>query len=189
MQKYQIIYADPPWKYKDKKGNLPKLGGKTYPTMSLEAIKALPVSTISAKDCGLFLWVTMPMLVEGLEVIKAWGFKYITCGFDWVKLNSNNMGIYSGMGHWTNGNSELCLFAKRGTPKRIERNVKQIILAPVLEHSHKPPEVRERIVRLLGDLPRIELFARRKVEGWDCWGNEVESDIDLEEFVKCQKKA
>lgn len=179
MKKYQIIYADPPWEYRDNKGNLPKLGGKTYPMMSLGKIKGLPVRDIASDNSFLFLWVTMPMLSEGLEVIGAWGFNYTTCGFTWVKLNESNMGIYSGMGHWTNGNAELCLLAKRGSPKRCQKNVKQIILAPVLEHSHKPPEIRERIVRLCGDLPRIELFARRKVEGWDCWGNEVESDIEL----------
>ena len=179
MKKYQIIYADPPWSYNDNKGNLPKMGGKTYDMMALADIKALPIQSLTDTDCCLFLWATMPLLPEALEVMIAWGFHYTTCAFTWVKQNSNSMGIYSGMGHWTNGNAELCLFGKKGVPKRNERNVKQIILACVLEHSHKPPEIRERIVRLMGDLPRIELFARQKVEGWDCWGNEVESDIEL----------
>ena len=172
-KKYQIIYADPPWEYKDKKNNDPKMGGITYPVMNLEDIKKLPISKLTDKDCGLFLWVTMPMLREGLEVIKAWGFNYITCAFTWVKQNPKGYGIYSGLGHWTNGNAELCLFAKKGKPKRIAKNVKQIVLAPRGRHSEKPAEVRDRIVDLLGDLPRIELFARQYADGWDCWGNEV----------------
>lgn len=171
--KYSIIYADPPWLYKDQKNNDPRLGGITYPVMSLEDIKSIPVSNICKKDCALFLWVTMPMLKEGLEVIEAWGFKYITCAFCWVKQNPKNNGIYSGLGHWTNGNAELCLFAKKGSPKRVNKNVKQIILAHRKRHSEKPDEIRERIVNLMGNKSRIELFARKKVKGWHCWGNEV----------------
>lgn len=171
-KKYNIIYADPPWKYNDRKGNDPKMGGITYPVMDLQDIKSLPVSKIAHKDCILFLWATMPMLQEALEVIKSWGFHYRTCGFVWVKENPSGFGIYSGLGHWTNGNAELCLLAKRGTPKRIKRNIKQIILSPRRRHSQKPDETRIRIEQLCGDLPRIELFARETVSGWDCWGND-----------------
>jgi len=180
-KKYQIIYADPPWQYKDQKGNDPAIGGITYPTMSIEKICDLGIGLDLYKDspCALFLWVTMPMLREGLQAMEAWGFNYTTCAFTWVKQNKSGMGIYSGLGHWTNGNAELCLFGKYGTPKRESKDVKQIVLSPLRGHSRKPDEVRERIVRLMGDLPRIELFARRKVNGWDCWGNEVESDIEL----------
>ena len=172
-KKYNIIYADPPWSYKDKKNNDPRMGGITYPTMTLEEIKSLPVEKITEKNSALFLWVTMPMLREGLEVIKSWGFEYRTCAFCWVKQNPSGEGIYSGLGHWTNGNAELCLFAKKGKPKRVAKNIKQILLAPRGRHSAKPPETRDRIKRLLGDLPRIELFARQHSDGWDCWGNEV----------------
>jgi len=179
MKKYQIIYADPPWNYSDKKGNLPRLGGITYPTMSLEAIKQLPINQLVDKDCALFCWATMPMLQEALSVIKAWGFWYRTCAFTWVKLNPLGKGIYSGMGHWTNGNAELCLFAKKGHPKRICKSVKQIQMFPRTRHSAKPPQIRDEIVRLVGDLPRIELFAREKTKGWDVWGDEVESDVEL----------
>lgn len=197
--KYTVIYADPPWSYRDPKSHDPAMGGKTYPTMTLEDIKNLPVQRIAAPDCALFLWATMPLLQEALDVIKAWGvvrdvsgrvlttkgFKYTTCAFTWVKLNPTGellrkgkhvllvKGVYSGLGHWVNGNAELCLFAKQGRPKRVARNVKQIVLAPRGRHSAKPPEVRDRIVRLMGDVPRIELFARERVEGWDCWGDEV----------------
>lgn len=172
-KKYNIIYADPPWRYSDQKNKDPKMGGITYPTMPLSEICALPVKNITEKDSALFLWVTMPMLREGLEVIKAWGFEYKTCAFCWVKQNPKTDGIYSGLGHWTNGNAELCLFAKRGKPKRQAKNVKQIVLSHRERHSKKPDEVRGRIVALMGDLPRIELFAREEKTGWDCWGNEV----------------
>jgi site-specific DNA-methyltransferase (adenine-specific) len=177
--KYQIIYADPPWQYNDKKGNDPAMGGITYQTMPTKDIFALPISELADTNCALFMWVTMPMLPDGLEVLKAWEFDYVTCAFTWVKQNKSGMGIYSGLGHWTNGNAELCLLGRKGKLNRLDKSVKQIMLAPLQEHSRKPTETRERIIRLLGDLPRVELFARRKVEGWDCWGNEVESDIEL----------
>lgn len=89
------------------------MGGITYNTMSLKDICDLPIGKITDKDCILFIWVTMPMLQEGLQVIKAWGFRYTTCAFCWVKQNPKNDGIYSGLGHWTNGNAELCLLAKK----------------------------------------------------------------------------
>lgn len=171
-KKYQIIYADPPWRYKDR---TPPQGGceEHYSTMLLEDIKAMPIQDIADSNCALFMWVTMPLLKEGLEVIEAWGFNYINCAFTWVKQNPKGEGIYLGLGRWTRGNAELCLFAKKGSPKRIDANVKQILLAPRGRHSAKPAEARDRIVALLGDLPRIELFARQSAEGWDNWGNEL----------------
>ena len=173
QNKYDIIYADPPWRYNDKRGNDPKAGGITYQTMTLDEIKRMPVANLSEKNCALFMWVTMPMLREGLEVIDAWGFKYVTCAFTWVKQNPKGDGIYSGLGMWTNGNAELCLFARRGKPKREAKDVKQIVMAHRERHSKKPDEVRDRIVKLIGDKKRIELFAREHATGWDCWGNEV----------------
>jgi N6-adenosine-specific RNA methylase IME4 len=156
------------------------MGGITYPTMTLDEICSLNVGDIADKDCALFMWVTMPMLDEAFEVIRSWGFKYVTCAFVWVKQNPIGDGIYSGLGHWTNGNAELCLFARKGKPKRLAKNVKQIVLAHRQSHSRKPDEVRDRIVALIGDLPRVELFARERVAGWDVFGNEVEGSINLE---------
>jgi site-specific DNA-methyltransferase (adenine-specific) len=183
---FSIIYADPSWRYSDQKANDPRMGGITYKTMPVEEICALPVSDLAAKDSVLFLWATMPMLKEALQVIESWGFQYRTCAFCWVKQNPSGSGIYSGLGHWTNGNAELCLFARRGQPKRVDKSVKQIVLAPRGRHSAKPPEVRDRIVRLLGDLPRVELFSRERASGWSAWGNEIESDVRLVDgrFVK-----
>ena len=181
-KKYQIIYADPPWSYNDPKGNDPKMGGITYPIMTNKEIALLPVNDIADKNCSLFIWITMPKLEEVFPIINIWGFKYITCAFTWVKLNPANGNIYSGLGHWTNGNAELCLFAKKGNPKRIAKNVKQIQMYPRGQHSAKPPRVRNEIVRLMGNLPRIELFARppkdllfedESYKGWDLWGDEV----------------
>ena len=120
------------------------------------------------------MWATMPKLQEALDTIKAWGFKYKTCAFCWVKQNPSGVGIYSGLGHWVNGNAELCLLATRGHPKRTCKSVKQIVMAPRGRHSAKPKEVRDRIVALMGDdKTKIELFAREYADGWDCWGNEV----------------
>lgn len=172
-KKYNIIYADPPWTYKDAKGHDPKMGGVTYQQMADEELQKMDIPRIAGKDCVLFMWVTMPKLQEGLDLIKAWGFKYKTCAFCWVKQNPKNDGIYSGLGHWVNGNAELCLLATKGKPKRISKSVKQIVMAHRGRHSEKPAEVRDRIVALMGDIPRIELFARQYADGWDCWGNEV----------------
>lgn len=173
-KKYNIIYADPPWKYDNEKSNDPAMGGMTYPTMSQKELCALPVSSISADNCMLFLWVTMPKLPQGLEVLSAWGFRYITIPITWLKVNRVKGGVYSGMGHWTNGNQELVLMGKKGRPKRKVKNIKQVVVAPVSRHSAKPDEVRMRIEKLMGKLPRVELFARNKTRGWDAIGNEID---------------
>ena len=180
MKKYGVIYADPPWRYRvwSKKG-AGRSAEAHYPTMSMEAIKALPVADLAAKDCALFLWLTLPLLYEGWAVMQAWGFVYKTVAFVWVKQNKKADSLFTGMGYWTRANAEVCLLATRGHPKRQDCNVQQIILSHIEEHSKKPAEARRRIELLLGEVPRIELFARQKVPGWDCWGNEVESDIEF----------
>ncbi len=141
--------------------------------MKKEDIQNLPIQNLCANDCVLFLWVVFPCLEEGLELIKKWGFTYKTCGFVWVKKNKKADSWFWGLGYWTRSNAELCLIATRGKPKRLSRSVHQICDARIMEHSRKPEEIRDRIVELCGDLPRIELFARQTVDGWDCFGNEV----------------
>lgn len=121
----------------------------------------------------------MPKLNECFEVIKSWGFTYKTVGFTWIKRNKKSNSWFWGMGNWTRANAELCLISIRGKPKRINAGVHSIVDTPIEMHSRKPKEVRERIIKLVGDLPRIELFAREKTPGWDVWGDEVESDIKL----------
>jgi len=169
-KKYNIIYADPPWRYQDRKCN----GACEfhYDTMNIKDICKLPIKNIADKDCVLFLWTTYPMLQEAMDLISAWGFKYKTIGFQWVKQNKSGNGFFFGLGRWTRGNTECCLIAVKGKPKRKNNSVGQLIISPIQAHSQKPDEARQKIVELMGDLPRIELFARQHAEGWDCWGNE-----------------
>ena len=173
-KKYNIIYADPPWKYgggKDK--NFQGLAVDHYPTMGTKDICNIPIGSI-ATDAVLFMWVTYPQLKDAFAVAEAWGFRYRTAAFTWVKLNKNGKPCF-GLGFWTRSNAEICLiFTKGNYPRRANNKVPQVILSERLKHSLKPNEARERIVSLMGDLPRIELFARQHSDGWDCWGNEVE---------------
>ena len=173
--KYSIIYADPPWQFKtysDKgKG---RSADCHYPTMSKGEIQNLPIQNIAAKDSILFLWVTAPCLIEGIELISAWGFTYKTVAFTWIKQNKKSDSIFKGMGYYTRSNAEYCLLATRGRVlDRKSRSVSSVVITHIEEHSRKPNEVRNRIVQLFGDLPKIELFARQTVGGWDCWGNET----------------
>lgn len=181
MKKYGAILADPPWHFStySHKG-MGRSADVHYPTMNIEDIKALPVADIADKDCVLFLWVTFPCLQEGLDVIKAWGFTYKTVAFVWVKQNKKADSLFWGMGYWTRSNVELCLLATKGKPKRVDAGVHQVVISHIEEHSRKPLEIHRRIERLMGDVLKIELFARRKTAGFDVWGNEVESDISLE---------
>jgi len=171
-RKYNIIYADPPWNYDRKVGR--GIAENHYHTMNIGDICSLPVGEIAADDSVLFLWVTFPFLTEGLSVMERWGFIYKTCGFNWVKRNKKADTFFMGLGFWTRSNSEICLLGTRGKPKRVSKAVPQVCDARIMGHSRKPDEIRERIVELCGDLPRIELFARQKYEGWDCLGNEID---------------
>ena len=177
MKKYQIIYADPPWNYRDQgcQGTM----ANHYSGMKIEDICNLPVKEIADENCILFLWATYPMLKEALKVIGAWGFEYKSIAFQWIKLNSKKLTPFYGLGRWTRGNTEPCLLATKGKPKRISKSVFQLIQTPRGRHSEKPQEARDKILELMGDLPRIELFSRHTTEGWDVWGNEVKSDIKL----------
>jgi N6-adenosine-specific RNA methylase IME4 len=147
--------------------------------MRTEAIRALPVSMISAPDCALFLWATYPMLPDAFAVIDAWGFTFKTVAFTWVKTNRSGRGFHFGLGYWTRANPEICLLATRGRPRRVSRAVPNLLVSPLREHSRKPDETRERIVALCGDLSRAELFARQRVPGWSAWGNEIACDFTL----------
>lgn len=178
MKRYNIIYADPPWSYRQKK--LQGSAEKHYKTMTKEEICSLPVSDLADTDCALFLWATFPQLKEALCVIDAWGFKYMTVAFVWIKKNKKADSLFWGLGFWTRSNAEICLLGIKGKPKRRSAKIHQVITSRIREHSRKPDEAREKIVDLMGDLPRIELFAREKVQGWDAWGNEVECDISME---------
>jgi len=182
MKKYQIIYADPPWSYYNDSTAKPDctttkgMRRPPYPVMSSKEIMNLPVNDISAENSILFIWTTDYHLQKCLEIIKEWGFEYKTIGFVWNK-KCCFMGAYT-----MKSGIEICLLATRGKDahKLVKKhNVKSLIEQKRTKHSEKPVIVREKIVELVGDIPRIELFAREKTEGWDVWGNEVESDIIL----------
>ena len=180
-KKYQIIYADPPWEMK---------GGvyePSYPTMTSEEIAKLPVRELGGNNCALFMWVLNSRIEDGLWIMQCWGFEFKTVAFCWVKTSQATGIPNCRVGTYTLGGIELCLLGVRGKLKRQSLNVRQVIMNPRLKHSRKPSKIRCDIVELYGDLPRIELFARKEdllfdadgFEGWDVWGNEVESDIEL----------
>ena len=168
--KYNVLYIDPPWEY--------YMGGyknqsQHYDTLSMDELKQMPIDDLAADNCILFLWVTFPILDQVFDLIKWWGFEYSTVGFVWVKSNKSGEGNFTGLGYWTRSNAEICLIATKGSIECKDHSINQIINAPVGEHSAKPSIVRDKIVQLVGDIPRIELFARTKTDGWDSWGNEV----------------
>ena len=152
-KKYSIIYADPPWRYKvwSRKTGLKRSAESHYPTMEKADIEKLPISQIADKNAVLFLWVTYPCLEQGLELIEKWGFTYKTCAFSWIKLNKKQKTDFVGMGYYTRANNEICLLATRGKPlKRYSKSVRQVVFAPIEQHSKKPDEIRTRIVELFG---------------------------------------
>ena len=151
-RQYDVIYADPPWKYRkySGKGEGKRTAENHYDCMELKDLKEMPVKKIAKKDCMLFMWVTFPCLKEGLELMEAWGFKYKTCGFVWVKRNKKSDSWFFGLGHYTRANAEICLIGTKGHPKVKSRSVSQICDARVAEHSKKPDEIRDRIVKIAG---------------------------------------
>lgn len=171
--RFSILYADPPWQFKARRASkdavspddYPTGRRLPYPTMTMGAICALPIASLAAPDCVLFLWATYPMLPDALQVVAAWGFRYKTVAFTWVKRTRADKGFHFGMGYWTRANPELCLLSTRGRPGRACNGIPNLIIAPVQDHSRKPGGVRERIVALCGDLPRAELFAREHCPG------------------------
>lgn len=181
VKKYKVIYADPPWSFNNKNtgGSMTSGASAVYPVMSVEDICKLPVKDICDDNCILLMWWVASQPAEALKVVEAWGFKLKTMtGFTWVKYTKHGKDAF-GMGFYTRQGSENCLIATRGKPQILNHGIRNVVHAPLQEHSRKPQEVRDRIVQLVGDVPRIELFSRQPVEGWDCWGNEVISDITL----------
>jgi len=188
-KKYKVILIDPPWRYDNqtfggRKGKSPLSRYSVdlrYPSMKLEEIKNLNIAKLADKDCALCLWVTAPMLDVGIECIKRWGWTYKTILFCWIKKTKYGKDRYN-LGYWSLGNIELVLLGTRGSPKRQKKNVKQLVRAEVTKHSHKPEEVRKRIEELFGDVPRIEVFATEKVEGWDAIGYNIDGK-DIREIL------
>jgi len=181
MEKYNIIFADPPWKFNNKNtgGSMVSGAKAKYNVMSVDEICKLNINNIAADNCVLFMWWVGSQPQEALKVVEAWGFKLKTMsGFNWVKLTKHGKPFF-GMGFWTRAGSECCLIATKGKPKPLSKSVRSVITSKVKKHSQKPEETRDLIIQLCGDIPRIELFARQKINGWDSWGNEIENSIEL----------
>ena len=177
MKKYQIIYADPAWVYSDKSKSHGGGAESHYKCTSTEEMGKLKIPSDDNSVC--LMWCTYPQLEEGLKLLKAWGFKYKTVAFTWVKTNKNGS-IYMGMGRYTRANAEICLLGKKGKGvPRQNASIYNTRLHSRGKHSEKPAIFRWEIEKLFGDAKRLELFARQKTEGWDVWGNEVASDIQL----------
>lgn len=177
---FSAVLCDPPWKFKSW---TPKGGGHglpEYPTMHWTDLASLPVKTLCTDDAVMFMWITWPHLKDALRLLEAWGFEYKTCAFSWIKANASQIDMFRddsdvqvGMGYWTRANSEVCLLAVRGKPKRLNADVRQGIVEPRREHSRKPDCVYGRIERLVAG-PYLELFARNEREGWTSWGNQTD---------------
>jgi len=185
MKKYQIIYADPPWSYQGEMMNSSVTDH--YGVMGLNGICNLPIKDLADDNCILFMWVTLPKLNEFMRVVEAWGFQYKTVAFVWVKENKKSNTPFMGLGRWTRANPEIMILATKGKISRQRADIRQLQQHKIGRHSQKPSIFRKLIVDLVGELPRIELFARKPEtliqdpswKGWDVWGNEVDSDISL----------
>ena len=173
-KKYSIIYADPPWDYKGQFQHTGS-GGKDsggavrhYPTVSVPEMKTWDVASISEEDCLLFMWSSSPHLDQAIQLGKAWGFRWATVAFVWDKQRLNP-------GFYTMSQCELCLVFRRGKipQPRGARNMRQLVQIKRTRHSEKPEAVRERIEKMFPHQCKIELFARKRHQGWDAWGLEI----------------
>lgn len=186
------IHKWPPWEYNDRTAGAGRkfgLGACQYDLMPIEDIKAMRIKDITDKNCALFLWVTFPFLQEGLDVIKAWNFEYKTQAFTWIKLNQKNYKPFFGIGYYTKSNPEICLLGIKGKMKPITNTISSVVMEPIREHSRKPDIVRENIVKLFGDLPRLELFCREQKEGWNVFGNQLDKfEDDQISFIDYEKQ-
>jgi N6-adenosine-specific RNA methylase IME4 len=177
-KKYKLMYLDLPLTYDDKALAGNRGAGCKYDLMTDEELLNMPVGSIADKDCIMFLWATFPKLQLCLDCIKSWGFEYKTVAFVWVKKNGNGTN-FMGMGRWTRANAEIVLLATKGSPKRIDAGINQIIETIPKEHSKKPDIVRQQILRLVGDIqPRIEFFPRTLIHGWDTFGNDEKLKLE-----------
>ncbi len=181
MAKYKLLYVDPPWQFTNKKtGGSMKSGAETqYPTMTLEQLKALDVPSICDDDCLLVMWWVGSQPQEAIDLCKAWGFTIKNMnGFVWNKLTKNGNPFF-GMGFYTRAGSESAIIATKGSPKIINHSVRAVGNYPVGRHSAKPDEFRDACESLMGDVPRLEMFARKRSPGWSVFGNEVARSIKI----------
>lgn len=176
---FGTILADPAWSFKawsGKTGTPHRTEKDHYKVMPIEQVRALPVADVAAKDCALFLWVVDSHLEMAFDVAADWGFTFKTRAFTWRKVTKDGTRARIGMGYWTRKQTELCLLFTRGKPRRHGKGVREIIDAPIREHSQKPEEQYQRIEELMGGDaggPYLEMFARKTHPGWTAWGNET----------------
>jgi len=172
---YTVIYCDPPWNFRvwSQRGT-GRSASKHYHIPLFRELKSLDIPSICKRDCALFMWATYPNLKDAFSLMESWQFEYKTVAFTWVKKCRVADKFHVGMGYWTRHNPEICLLGTRGNPKRIDKGIRNLVISRIRQHSRKPDEVHERIEKLMGDVPRIELFAREPIPGWDTWGLEVE---------------
>lgn len=174
---FGLIAADAPMRFKAGKSN--RSIENHYPTMSLDDIKALPVHSLAAEHCALLLWTSPPFMKQSLEIMAAWRFRYVSTGFIWLKLQKGNVSalfmdadVFLSLGHTTRKSSEICLLGKRGRPPRLNKNVREVIIAGRREHSRKPEQFYDRCENLYPG-PYLELFSRTDRKGWSTFGNEA----------------
>ena len=180
MKKYGAILIDPPWSFRvwSEDTGAGRSASAHYLTMDIDSIARMPIADKAAENCALFCWACWPSFPDAIKCVERWGFTYKTMGFVWVKgaglpLFPEDVKDQMGMGYWTRANTEPCILATRGTPKRKDASVRQVILDKRREHSRKPDEIYSRIEALV-DGPYLEVFARQRWPGWDSWGNEVD---------------
>jgi N6-adenosine-specific RNA methylase IME4 len=170
---YDVILADPPWRFRTwNETNQEKSASKHYDLMTLADIKAMPVQQLASSDCLLAMWAVQAMLDQALEVMRAWGFKFKTSGA-WAKQSSTGSKWAFGTGYLFRCSAEFFLIGTRGNPRSAVRDVRNLIVAPVREHSRKPEDLHVSLERMFPDAKRCELFARAERPGWDAWGNQT----------------
>lgn len=182
MSEYSVILADPPWKYDDRSSAGKRGADYKYSTMSMRDLRQMRVKALAAEDCALFMWATSPLMPEAIDLMRAWGFKYKNIAFVWMKTNKKSGTPFWGMGNTTRSCCEFVLFGLRGKVPRVSAGVHSVVMDPVGKHSAKPDSVRDRIVELYGDVPRLEIFARSRCEGWDQTGLEIDGK-DIFDFI------
>ena len=182
---FSIIHPDCPWEYHDRlQGkNMRGAAEDHYSVLKPRDLLTLDIGSLAADDCALFLWTTGPQMDVAIDVMRAWGFIPKTMAFVWRKMNTKSFWTsFYGLGRWTRSTYEFCLLGTKGKPKRIDKGVRQEVIYPRMQHSAKPPIVRDRIVKLMGDIPRVELFAREQAPGWQATGLELDN-VDIRDIL------
>jgi N6-adenosine-specific RNA methylase IME4 len=149
----------------------------------MRELMLLRVGDLAAENCAHLMWCTGPFMLEGIRLLRAWGFRYRNIAFTWIKTNRVNGKLFTGMGHYTRSNAEYVLLGIKGRMKRESTTVHSVLMAPMIKHSAKPRKIRERIERLFGDVPRLEIFARTKCAGWDQTGLELDG-MDVRAYIE-----